>query len=213
MAIRVVLVEDDAELRKLTASILNFYPDIECVGAYESAEAFGEAFASLHPDVVLMDINLPRENGIDCVRKWKPTHRETHFVMLTSLSDPQKTFEALRAGATGYVLKPPIPDKIVEAIREVVSGGSPMSRDIARLVTEFFHEKEHKSPELEKLTRSEREVLQDLREGLFYKEIAAKRFVEISTVQTHVRHIYHTLQVHSRTEAVNKAFGDSKSRS
>lgn len=208
MAIRVVLVEDDAELRKLTASILNFYPDIECVGAYESAEAFGEAVASLHPDVVLMDIHLPGESGIDCVRKWKPAHSHTQFVMLTSLSDPHKTFDALRAGATGYVLKPLVPEKIADAIREVAGGGSPMSRDIARLMTEYFYEKERKTPELDKLTRSEREVLQDLREGLSYKEIAARRYVEISTIQTHVRNIYNTLQVHSRTEAVNKAFRD-----
>lgn len=210
MAIRVVIVEDDAELRSLTASILSFYPDIECVGAYESAEAFGTAFLSLRPDVVLMDISLPEENGIDCVRKWKPECRETHFVMLTSQSDPQKTFDALRAGATGYVLKPPMPEKIANAIREVASGGSPMSASIARYVVESFQQTESELPALEKLTKTERAVLDDLEAGFSYKEIAARRFVDITTVQSHIRHIYEKLEVHSRTEAVNKAFGRKK---
>lgn len=211
MAIRVAIVEDDAELRKLTASILNFYPDIECVGTYESAEAFGETFLAFRPDVVLMDISLPGENGIECVRKWKPARRETHFVMLTSLADPQKTFDALRAGATGYVLKPPMPEQLAAAIREVWSGGSPMSADIARFVVESFQQTQTGLSEREKLTRTEREVLQDLDDGFSYKEIASRRFVDITTVQSHVRHIYEKLEVHSRTEAVNKAFGRKKS--
>lgn len=210
MAIRVAIVEDDAELRSLTTSILSFYPDIECVGAFESAEAFGAAFLSLSPEVVLMDISLPEENGIDCVRKWKPERRETHFVMLTSQSDPQKTFEALRAGATGYVLKPPMPEKIANTIREVAEGGSPMSASIARFVVESFQQTEAELPALEKLTKTERAVLDDLEDGFAYKEIAARRFVDITTVQSHIRHIYEKLEVHSRTEAVNKAFGRKK---
>ena len=211
MAIRVAIVEDDAELRKLTASILNFYPDIECVGAYESAEAFGATFLAIRPDVVLMDISLPGENGIECVKKWKPQRRETHFVMLTSLSDPQKTFDALRAGATGYVVKPPMPEQIAAAIREVWGGGSPMSADIARFVVESFQQTKAELSALENLTKTEREVLDELNDGFSYKEIATRRFVDITTVQSHVRHIYEKLEVHSRTEAVNKAFGRKKS--
>jgi len=211
MAIRVAVVEDDVKLLELTVSILQFYPDIECVGAYESAEAFSETFLSLRPDVVLMDIGLPQEDGIECVRKWKPKLRETHFVMLTSLSDPQKTFDALQAGATGYVLKPPMPEQIAAAIRDVWAGGSPMSASIARFVVESFQHTETGLPALERLTKTEREVLHDLEAGFSYKEIAARRFVDITTVQSHIRHIYEKSEVHSRTEAVNKAFGRKKS--
>ncbi len=210
MSIHIAIVEDDEELRKLTASILNFYPDMECIGAYESAESFSEAFLSLHPDVVLMDINLPGMDGIECVRILKPQRKETHFIMITSLGDPQKTFEALRAGATGYIMKPPMPEQIAAAIREVWTGGSPMSSQVARLVVESFQEVEKIQPELEKLTRVEKEILDELNEGLSYKEIASKRYIDITTVQSHIRHIYGKLQVHSRTEAINKAFKPRK---
>lgn len=210
MAIRVALVEDDAELRKLTASILNFFDDMECVGAYESAEAFSNAIGAVRPDVVLMDIGLPGQDGIQCVGKLKPMHHNTQFVMLTAQNDPQKTFLALQAGATGYLLKTAPPEKIAESVREVVSGGSPMSAAIARLVVESFRQSEAQAPELARLTKTEREILDDLEAGFAYKEIAARRFVDMSTVQSHIRHIYEKLEVHSRTEAINKAFGRKK---
>ncbi len=210
MAIRVALVEDDDELRKLTAAILNFYPDIECVCAFHSAEVFTATIAVIRPDVVLMDIGLPLQDGIDCVRQLKPRHRNVQFVMLTAHNNPQKTFAALQAGATGYILKTATPEKIAEAIRDVHAGGSPMSAGIARLVVESFVQSEQAHHDLTKLTRTEREILDDLDAGLSYKEIAAKRFVDITTVQSHVRHIYEKLEVHSRTDAVNKAFGRKK---
>lgn len=210
MSIRVALVEDDTDLRKLTASILNFYDDIECVGAFESAEALRPVMESLRPDVVLMDIGLPGQDGIACVGQLKPLYRSTQFVMLTAQNDPEKTFMALQAGATGYLLKTAPPEKIAESLREVVSGGSPMSAAIARLVVESFQQAESEAPELARLTKTEREVLDDLEAGYAYKEIAARRFVDMSTVQSHIRHIYEKLEVHSRTEAVNKAFGRKK---
>lgn len=210
MSIRVALVEDDDELRRLTSSILNFYSDIECIGAFESAEAFAAALPELNPDVVLMDIGLPGQDGIACVAQLKPAHRKVQFVMLTAQNDPKTTFFALQAGATGYILKASAPEKIAESIREVMSGGSPMSAAIARLVVESFQKDEDASPELEKLTKTEREVLEDLEAGLSYKEIAARRFVDLSTVQSHIRNIYEKLEVHSRTEAVNKVFGRKK---
>jgi DNA-binding NarL/FixJ family response regulator len=210
MAIRVALVEDDDDLRKLTSSILNFYQDLECVGAFESAEALGASIGALQPEVVLMDIGLPGQDGIACVGRLKPLYRNIQFVMLTSQNDPQKTFAALQAGATGYILKTSAPEKIAESVREVVNGGSPMSAAIARLIVESFQKDETQAPELEKLTKTEREVLDDLEAGHSYKEIAARRFVDMSTVQSHIRHIYEKLQVHSRTEAVNKAFGRKK---
>lgn len=204
MAIRVALVEDDAELRKLTAAVLNFYADIECVGACDSAEMLEATIDAIRPDVVLMDIGLPGQDGIGCVRELKPRYRSTQFVMLTAHNDPGKTFQALQAGATGYILKTATPEKLAEAVREVVAGGSPMSAGIARLVVESFQPAE---PELDKLTKTEREVLADLEAGYSYKEIAARRFIDLTTVQSHIRHIYEKLQVHSRTEAVNKAYG------
>lgn len=210
MSIRVALVEDDHDLRKLTASILNFYDNIECVGAYESAEALRQAMDTLRPDVVLMDIGLPGQDGIACVSALKPQFRDTQFVMLTAQNDPEKTFLALQAGATGYLLKTAPPEKIAESVREVVSGGSPMSAAIARLVVESFQQSEQQAPELARLTKTEREVLDDLEAGFAYKEIAARRYIDISTVQSHIRHIYEKLEVHSRTEAVNKAFGRKK---
>lgn len=207
MPIRVVLVEDDTELRKLTAAILNFYPDIECVGAFESAEAFSSAIAVARPDVVLMDIGLPGQDGIACVRALKPLYNDIMFVILTAHNEPETTFQALQAGATGYVLKSAPPEKIAEAIREVVAGGSPMSASIARLVVESFRNVNSVVQGLGNITKTEHEVLNDLEAGFSYKEIAARRFVDITTVQSHIRHIYEKLEVHSRTEAVNKAFG------
>lgn len=210
MSIRVALVEDDAELRKLTASILNFYPDIECVGAFESAEDLISTLSAIRPQVVLMDIGLPGQDGIACVRQLKPQHRDIHFVMLTAHNDPKRTFLALQAGATGYILKTAPPEKIAAAIREVLDGGSPMSTSIARLVVESFQQTQEQSSALSHLTKTEREVLDDLEAGFSYKEIAARRFVDITTVQSHIRHIYEKLEVHSRTEALNKAFGRKK---
>lgn len=210
MPIRVALVEDDTELRKLTASILNFYDDIECVGAFDSAETFSHAVDAVRPDVVLMDIGLPGHDGIHCVGQLKPKYPDTQFVMLTAQNDPQKTFMALQAGATGYLLKTAPPEKIAESVREVVSGGSPMSAAIARLVVQSFQQSETRAPELARLTKTEREILDDLEAGYAYKEIAARRFIDMSTVQSHIRHIYEKLEVHSRTEAVNKAFGRKK---
>lgn len=115
--IRTAIVEDDPELRKLTASLLNFYDDIETVGAFASAEEFSAALPTLLPDVVLMDIGLPGKNGIDSVRELKPLYRNLQFVILTSNADPQRTFDALAVGATGYLLKSATPKKIAEAIR------------------------------------------------------------------------------------------------
>lgn len=205
--IRVAIVEDDVELRKLTASLLNFYPDTEVVGNFESAEAFHLALPSLCPDVVLMDIGLPRQSGIECIRQLKLLQPEVQYIILTSSPDAQPVFDALAAGASGYLKKPSPPEKVVEAIREVAVGGSPMSGQIARLVVESFRRTEPKFPELEKLSPQERKILDALRAGLAYKQIAAENFLSISTVRTHVRSIYEKLEVHCRTDALNKVFG------
>ncbi len=210
MSIRIALVEDEPEIRKLTASLLNFYPDLECVGTFASAEEFARAFPNLEVDVVLMDIGLPAQNGIEAVRQWHPKYAAVEFVMFTTHTDSREVFEALAAGAAGYVLKGGEPEQLADAIREVKAGGSPMSRQIARMVAASFQRTEPQFPELEKLTKQEREVLKGLDKGLAYKEIAAQHYVSEHTVRSQVRSIYEKLEVHTRTEALNKFHGRLK---
>lgn len=229
MPIRVAIVEDDPEIRKLTAGILNLYSDLECVGSFGMAEQFLSVFAGLHPDVVLMDIGLPGMSGIACVENCKALAPEadllacaTEFIMFTNHSDSREVFEALKAGANGYVLKNGRPEELAEAIRDVIKGGSPMSRQISRMVTTYFRyvdqvladneiPAESDTPDasicycqIAQLTERERVVLDLLSEGLMYKEIAAQCFVSTHTVRTQVRSIYRKLQVRSRTAALNK---------
>ena len=204
--IKVAIVEDDNEIRSLTASLLNLSEDIECLLTFESAEAFKKALP-IAVDVVLMDIGLPQQNGIDCVRDCKPMCQNIDFIMFTDHIDRKGVFEALAVGATGYVLKGGIPERLVDAIREVKEGGSPMSRRISRMVTASFQRTEEQFPELEKLTEQERNVLRGLNEGLTYKEIATSKYVSENTIRSQVRSIYDKLQVHTRTEALRKVYG------
>lgn len=202
--IKVAIVEDDDEIRKLTASLLNFYDYIECVGTFNSAESFSKFLSSAQPDVVLMDIGLPQQNGIECVRENHLKYPHIQFIMFTNSVDSNAVFEALALGASGYILKGGTPEKLVEAIREVKDGGSPMSRQISRMVVAAFQKTEKKHPELEKLTEQEHEVLKGLYQGWSYKEIATYRFVSEHTVRSQVRSIYQKLQVHTRAEMINK---------
>lgn len=206
MSIRIALVEDEPEIRKLTASLLNFHTDLECVGSFGSAEEFARAFPNLEVDVVLMDVGLPMQNGIEAVRHWHSKYPMVEFVMFTTHTDSSEVFEALTAGASGYVLKGGEPEQLAEAIREVKEGGSPMSRQIARMVATSFQRTEPQFPELKKLTKQEREVLKGLDKGMTYKEIAAKHYVSEHTVRSQVRSIYEKLEVHTRTEALNKLY-------
>lgn len=202
--IKVAIVEDDNEIRKLTASLLNFYNDIECIGTFASAEDFSIALTAFQPDVVLMDIGLPQQNGIDCIRENHQKYPNIEFIMFTNSVDTKAVFEALSVGASGYVLKGGTPEKLVESIREVKAGGSPMSRQISRMVVATFQRTEKQYQELETLTEQEREVLKGLYQGWSYKEIASHRFVSEHTVRSQVRSIYQKLQVHTRTEMMLK---------
>ncbi|MBL7814567.1 MAG: response regulator transcription factor [Saprospiraceae bacterium] len=204
--IKVAIVEDDADIRKLTASLLSFSMDIECVGAFESAESFTTALPSLQPDVVLMDIGLPQQNGIDCVRHNHSLFPNIEYIMFTDHIESKGVFDALTAGASGYVVKGGTPEKLADAIRDVKNGGSPMSRPIARMVTASFKRTEPQYPELEKLTEQERAVLRGLNEGWSYKEIATQKYVSENTIRSQVRSIYEKLQVHTRMEALKKVF-------
>ena len=208
MVIRVIIVEDDPEVRKLTAGIINLYQDLECVGLFDSAESFMEGMPSLLPDVVLMDLSLPKMSGSECVKVMRQKFPVVNFVMFTIHLEPEKVFQCFRNGAKGYILKGSPPEVVAEGIREVYSGGGPMSKHIARLVLASFVENDdEENPELQKLTPQERLVLEKLAKGKTYKQIAAEHFVELSTIKSQVQSIYKKLEVNSRIEAINKVYG------
>ena len=204
--VRVAIVEDDEELRGLLRSAVERAEGMRVMGVFEDGEDFLAGFAKLEPDVVLMDINMPGKNGIDCVREAKPMRPDTQFLMLTVFENPGYIFQALCAGATGYLVKNSDPEEILASIREISGGGSPMSSTIARMVVGSFQQQMQQRINDEKLTEREKEILDQLATGLMYKEIAAKAGISIETVRKHVRHIYEKLQVNSRMEAIRKVY-------
>ena len=202
MKIRVAIVEDNAPLRKIVGEWIGQAPEMTLVGAYETAEAAIPAIPGERPDVVLVDINLPGADGIECVRQLNAQLPDTQFVMVTVYDDAQRIFRALEAGATGYLLKRASRDQLLESIAEVRRGGSPMSAQIARIVVQSFLRPA--SSEKETLSPREREVLECLVKGLLYKEIARQLDSSVYTINAHIRRIYEKLQVHSRSQAVAK---------
>lgn len=207
MPITVAIVEDDKELREDLADLIASRKGLRCIGAFPSAE---DALASLpekQPDVVIMDINLPKMSGIECTRELKGRLPETQFVMLTMFDDTSLIFAALRAGASGYLLKRAAPAELPAAIEQVHRGGSPMSPEIARQVVQFFQTGKAVSADSENITERERELLSLLARGKQYKEIADKLAISTDTVRSHIRRIYRKLHVHSRTEAAVKFLG------
>jgi len=202
--ITVSIVDDEADLREHIAGFLDAAPGLRCLSAYASGE---EALLHLPkdaPDVVLMDINLGGMSGIECVRRLKPRLPAAQIVMLTVFEDTEKIFSALAAGASGYLLKRLAPAKLLEAIREVQEGGSPMSAPIARKVVQSLQSTPARGDANADLSPREREVLHDLAEGRAYKQIADHLGVSIHTVRNYIRRIYEKLHVRSRTEAVAK---------
>lgn len=183
----------------------------ECVGTIGTAEEAIRQIPDLQPDVVLMDINLgTEESGIDCVRVLKQQVPAINFMMCTVYEEDEKIFQALSAGASGYILKKTAPARLLGAIRELYQGGAPMSSQIARKVVAAFQSKPAASSEteaLDDLSNREKEILEQLSKGLMYKEIAAELFISPETVRKHVYHIYEKLHVTNRIEAVNKYFG------
>jgi DNA-binding NarL/FixJ family response regulator len=203
MPIRVALVEDDAKLAAAVSVIIEDTGDMHCIGHVGSGEAALAQLPSLMPDVVLMDINLPRMSGIECAARLKTTLAAVQIVMLTAFDDSEHVFESLKAGATGYVLKRAPGAEIIAAVRDVHHGGAPMSGSIARKVVGYFAH-QRPSPELDALSERELDVLHALEHGQQYKEIADSLAITINTVRKHIRSIYEKLQVHSRAEAVRK---------
>lgn len=209
-SIRVAIVEDDKGIRDLMRSTVEREPDMRVVRTFPNADDFLEAFPKLDLDVVIMDINMPGTNGIEGIRATKPRRPTTQFLVVTVFENPTYIFQALCAGATGYLVKDADSDVLVAAVREIAAGGSPMSPSIARMVVNSMHGQAAGAMQEELLTLREREVLDALANGLMYKQIASKLVISVGTVQNHVRHIYEKLQVHSRTEAVKKIYPDRR---
>ena len=205
MSITVAIVEDNADLRGTLSRVINRAPGFQCVGQYGDAESALKGLPKDKPRVVLMDINLPGMNGVECVRRLKHAMPETLVVMLTAYEDTENIFGSLEAGASGYLLKRSKSAEILEAIQEVIGGGSPMTAHIARKVVHSFQSKGPSAQSTENLAEREREVLDLLSQGFMYKEIADKLGISFETVRTYIRRIYEKLQVRSRTEAVAKA--------
>jgi len=207
MSIKTIIIEDQKEIREMLAVLINGSEGFSCMQTYENAEDAIKNIPGLMPDVVLVDIHLPRQSGIDCLIKLKPLCPKTQFMMCTSLEDNETIFSALKAGANGYITKSTSPSKLLEAIIEVHKGGSLMSSQIARkVVTHFQQPAAPVNSNFEALSKREQEILTLLSKGLRYKEIAENIFVSTETVRTHVRNIYEKLQVNSRTEALIKTF-------
>jgi len=212
MSIQVAIVEDDAGFRGLVEQFLNEAQGFRCVGSFGSAEEALKGIPKLEPDIVLMDIHLPNRSGIEATGQLREMLPKTPVLMLTVNTDTDSVFKALKAGAKGYLLKRTAPQKLLPAIEEALSGGSPMTGEIARRVVEYFQKDyEADEPELE-LSRREREVLELLAQGYSDKEIATRLHVGYETVRTHCGHIFDKLHVRSRSGAVAKflASGDRR---
>lgn len=175
--------------------------------SFTNAEDAIDEIHQLKPDIVLTDINLPGKSGIDCITEIKPILVDTQFIMFTIYEDSDQVFEALKAGASGYILKNTSPNKIIDALLELYEGGSPMSPKIARKVLNSFNSKIIENNVNELISKREQEVLELLSKGFLYKEIADRLNITLSTVKRHLNHIYSKLQVQNRTEAINKMYG------
>ena len=204
MPITVSIVEDNEQLRSTLGRVISRAEGFRCLSQYADAESALQALPKDKPEVVLMDINLPGMNGVECVRRLKQLAPQTQVVMLTVYEDTDNIFNALAAGAAGYLLKRTKSAELLEAIREVQRGGSPMTTHIARKVTQSFQRGGPSSQPTENLSEREQEVLDCLSQGFLYKEIAEKLGISYETVHTYIRRIYEKLQVRTRTEAVAK---------
>jgi two-component system nitrate/nitrite response regulator NarL len=204
-SITIAIVEDHTDLRNSLKLILSTSPGFTVVGCYDRCEPLLEELKETEPQVILMDIGLPGISGIEGVRQIKKILPETHILMLTIYEDDAQVFQAVCAGADGYLLKRCSPIEILQAIEQVVEGGVPMTPSIAQKVIKMFRNFAPKTEQCEDLTPREYDVLRALVDGLDYKQIAQRHFISLDTVRNHIRHIYEKLQVHSKSEAVAKA--------
>jgi len=205
---RIAIVEDNKVIRESLAAYVQRDPELRCVCACGSAEEALKLLPGQQPDVVLMDIQLPNQSGIECTAQLKQLLPEVRIIMVTVYGNPDLIFKALRAGACGYLLKRCTPEELITAVREVQQGGAPMSREIARQVISYFQglskPPDNPASEVENLSPREREILDLLTQGFSDKEIADRIGVKHGTVRWHLQHVYEKLHVRSRTEAALK---------
>jgi DNA-binding NarL/FixJ family response regulator len=205
--IQVALVEDDPEIRANLAHRVGRSPAFRLLRSYSDAESALADLPRHPPDVVLMDINLPGIDGVECVRQLKLKMPAVQFIMLTIYEDGNRLFKSLMAGASGYLLKRTPPDKLLAAIREAHAGGAPMTPEIARRVVQHFQQIPQPASELQRLTPREKQVLEQLAKGFLYKEIEDNLHISTGTLRSYIANVYEKLHVHSRTEAVVKYLG------
>lgn len=207
--IKVAIVEDNNTLRGSLGNLITNAEGMSCVASLANLTNVVSEFSRTQPEIVLMDIGLPNISGIEGVRTVKSNFPHVQIIMFTVFEDDEKIFEAVRAGAMGYLLKKTPPDEIIDAIRELYGGGAPMSASIARKVIQAFQRPVENSLEEYQLTVREKEILFSLVDGLSYKKMAEKYSVSISTVRTHICNVYNKLHVHSKSQAVSKALRKS----
>jgi len=212
MSVSLSIVEDKAGFRESLARMLNDAAGFRCLHSYSSAEEALQGIPGAPPDVVLMDINLPGMSGVECVRRLHTLAPQVRVIMLTVYENTENIYAALKAGASGYILKRTAPTKLLEAIQDVVDGGAPMSSAIARKVVQSFQAATPTGGNVENLSSREQEVLDMLAKGYLYKEISDQLHLGLGTIKTYVRRIYEKLQVQSRTEAVIKYLGQDSSK-
>lgn len=201
---KVAIVEDNKTTREGLEKIINLSSRFRCICTCTTAEDALRVLPQQKPDIVLMDIQLPGMSGIECVAQLKKLLPSTQVIMVTVYEDPDRIFRALRAGASGYLLKRSAPEHVIDAIREVQQGGAPMSGEIARKVVAYFRNQDAANSEVEKLSVREREVLELVVHGFSNKEIADRLGVTLDAIRWHLKHVYQKLSVHSRTDAVLK---------
>lgn len=206
-AITVTIVEDLIEVRESLEKLISNSNEFLLLSSYHNAEVAQNKIPEEQPEIVIMDINLPGASGIDCIRKIKDDCPHTQFMMYTIFEDDEKVFEALEAGANGYLLKKTPKEKVTAALKELHDGGSPMSTDIARKVTKSFQQRNHLDEKSNLLTHKEKEVLGLLSKGFLYKEIGEHLHISLNTVKQHIHKIYEKLHVSNRTEAINRLYG------
>jgi DNA-binding NarL/FixJ family response regulator len=205
--IAVSIVEDMKDVRESLQRMIGSAPGFLCLSAYGNAEDALNELPRINPDIVLMDIHLPGMNGIDCIKRVKAICPQMQFMMFTIYEDSEQVFNALAAGASGYLLKKTPKEKILGALQELHEGGSPMSAHIARKVVNYFQKEKETRDTKAQLSPRENEVLELLAKGFLYKEIGEKLNIATGTVRQHIHKIYEKLHVQNRTEAVNKFFG------
>ncbi|MDE3056601.1 MAG: response regulator transcription factor [Bacteroidota bacterium] len=204
MTIKVAIVEDVQEIRESFVSLINRARGVRCIVSYGTAEEALRGLSDVHVDVVLMDIELPGMSGIDCVRALKVKQPALECMMLTMFENEERVFQSLAAGASGYIVKRAASGKLIEAIKELHGGGSPMSPQIARQIVTAFRQPFSFPTAANSLTKREEEILSLLSKGYRYQEIADALFISVETVRTHIHRMYEKLHVRSRSEAIIK---------